>query len=96
MEITAINVNNLFVEGLWRFKTCGTLTQTRNGEAYRIDEPVLTKIQNPTERVLFYGKRDANPIFHLMESIWMLAGRNDVAFLQQFNSKIGQFSDDGE
>jgi len=96
MEITAINVNNLFVEGLWRFKTCGVLTQTRNGEAYRIDEPVLTKIQNPTERVLFYGKRDANPIFHLMESIWMLAGRNDVAFLQQFNSKIGQFSDDGE
>jgi thymidylate synthase len=95
MEIAAINVNDLFVEGLWRFKTCGVLNQTRNGEVYRIDEPVLTKIQNPTERVLFHGGRDANPIFHLMESIWILAGRNDVAFLQNFNSNIGQFSDDG-
>lgn len=96
MEISAINVNQLFVETLWRFKTCGVLTQTRNGEAYRIEEPVLTKIVNPCDRVLFYERRDANPIFHLMESIWMLAGRDDVAFLQQFNSKIGQFSDDGE
>jgi thymidylate synthase len=96
MEITAINVNTLFEDALWRFKTSGVKTTTRNGEAYCIDEPVLTKITEPTERVLFYGRRDANPIFHLMESIWMLAGRRDVAFLEQFNSKIGQFSDDGE
>jgi len=96
MEIAAINVNQLFVEALWRFKTSSVLTQTRNGEAYRIEEPVLTKITNPCERVLFYDRRDANPIFHLMESIWMLAGRDDVAFLEQFNSNIGQFSDDGE
>jgi hypothetical protein len=31
-----------------------------------------------------------------MESIWMLAGRRDVQFLQHFNSTIGQFSDDGK
>jgi len=96
MEIKAINVNELFTDMLWRFKTSGIEVQTRNGPAIRIDEPVLTTIIEPTERVLFFDKRDANPIFHLMESIWMLAGRNDVAFLEQFNSTIKQFSDDGE
>ena len=95
MEITAINVNQLFEDGLWRFKTSAVKDASRNGEVYRIPEVVLTKILEPRERVLFYGRRDANPIFHLLESIWMLAGRRDVAFLEQFNSRIGQFSDDG-
>ena len=95
MEINAINVNELFTDTLWRFKVAGKLVETRNGKAYRINEPVLTIIQEPTERVLFFQERDANPIFHLMESIWMLAGRDDVLFLKQFNSTIGQFSDDG-
>jgi len=95
MEITAINVNQLFEDGLWRFKTSAVKDASRNGEVYRIPEVVLTKILEPRERVLFYGRRDANPIFHLLESIWMLAGRRDVEFLEQFNSRIGQFSDDG-
>jgi hypothetical protein len=30
-----------------------------------------------------------------MEALWMLAGRNDVEFPQIFNSKFGQYSDDG-
>ena len=95
MEITAINVNQLFTEGLWRMRTSGVETETRNGPALYIPEPVMTTILEPTERVLFYGRRDCNPIFHLMESIWMLAGRNDVEFLKNFNSKIDQYSDDG-
>ena len=96
MEIKCININELFSDMLYRFKYSGIKVNTRNGPAIRIDEPVLTTIIEPTERVLFFSERDANPIFHLMESIWMLAGRNDVAFLEQFNSTIGQFSDDGE
>jgi hypothetical protein len=56
---------------------------------------VTTVYTRPTERVLFHEGRDANPIFHLMESVWMLAGRKDVAFLTQFNSRMGDFSDDG-
>jgi hypothetical protein len=96
MEIVTRNVNTLFSTALWRLKTSGVQTQTRNGPALYIPEPVLTTVLEPTERVLFYGRRNPNPIFHLMESIWMLAGRDDVKFLRQFNSRIGQFSDDGE
>jgi hypothetical protein len=96
MEIQVRNANEMFEEMFWRFKSSGVKAESRNGPVIRIPEPVLTRMRHPAERVLFHGGRDANPVFHLMESIWMLAGRRDVAFLQQFNSKIGQYSDDGE
>lgn len=96
MDIIAHNANRLFSEMFWRFKVSGVPVETRNGPALRIPEPVLTTVRNPTERVLFHPGRDANPVFHLMESIWMLAGRRDVAFPTQFNSTFGQYSDDGE
>ena len=95
MEIITHNANTLFSDMFWRFRTSGVPTETRNGPALRIDEPVLTTVLNPMERVLFHEKRDCNPVFHLLESIWMLAGRRDVKFLAQFNSKISQYSDDG-
>jgi len=96
VEITTRNANTLFEDMFWKFKTSGVPADSRNGPVIRIVEPVFTTIANPMERVLFHGERDANPVFHLMESIWMLAGRRDVGFVQQFNSKIGQYSDDGE
>jgi hypothetical protein len=97
MEIQVRNVNHAFSEIFWKMKTMGLKPeQTRNGLAYVIAEPVITTYRYPQERVLFHTGRDANPIFHLMESIWMLAGRRDVQFLQHFNSTIGQFSDDGK
>jgi thymidylate synthase len=60
-------------------------------------EPVIITYTHPQERVLFNRARDANPFFHLYEAIWMLAGRNDVAPLAYFNSKIADIaSDDGK
>lgn len=97
MEITVRNVNQAFSDIFWRLKTAKLEPEmTRNGPALVFNEPVITTYIRPVERVLFHNGRDANPIFHLMESIWMLAGRRDVAFLKNFNSTIGQFSDDGK
>lgn len=56
----------------------------------------ITDYSHPLERVLFSAVRDANPFFHLMEALWIMDGRDDVAFLNQFNSNIGTFSDDGK
>ena len=58
-------------------------------------EPVLTIFERPRERVLFSEVRDANPFFHFFEALWMLAGRNDVWFVEQFNRRMKEFSDDG-
>lgn len=96
MELIVRNVNHAFSEIFWQLK-CLKLepVQTRNGPAITIPEPVTTTYRRPEERVLFNLDRDCNPVFHLMESIWMLAGRNDVAFLSQFNGNMVNFSDDG-
>lgn len=69
---------------------------SRNGKVYRANTPVTTIYKKPTERVLFWPERDANPYFHFMEGLWMLAGRNDVAWISQFNRSFEQFSDNGK
>lgn len=96
MEINVRNANDMLSEALTRVKVSGRKGNSRNGPVVYIDEPVLTTVRNPTERVLFLPERDANPIFHVMESLWMLAGRRDVEFLDNFNSQLKQYSDDGE
>jgi hypothetical protein len=45
---------------------------------------------------MFWAERNANPFFHFMESLWMIAGRKDVKWISQFNKSFGQFSDDGK
>jgi thymidylate synthase len=55
----------------------------------------MVQYEHPCERVLFNAARDCNPFFHLYESLWMLAGRRDVAPLAWYNSKMTEFSDDG-
>jgi thymidylate synthase len=68
---------------------------SRNGDVLVIDEPVLVTYAHPRERVLFNAARDANPFFHLYESLWMLAGRNDVAPLAYYCKQFKEYSDDG-
>jgi len=58
-------------------------------------EPVATVYRNPRERVLFNRARDANPFFHLFESMWILAGRDDVEWISKFNTNIADFSEHG-
>ena len=89
MDLRARNVNHMLEDALWRMRASGLPVNTRNGQALVIPEPVIMTYECPWERVLFSPVRDANPIFHLMESIWILAGRGDVGFVQNFNSKIG-------
>lgn len=72
-----------------------TKCQSRNGPVLMLDEPVMVTYERPRERVLFNSARDCNPFFHLYEALWMLAGRNDVASLAYYTSKMAQFSDDG-
>lgn len=73
-----------------------TRTSSRNGPVVQALEPVILTYLEPRQRVLFNQARDANPFFHMMEALWMLQGRNDLAPLQYYVSTFGQFSDDGK
>lgn len=90
------NVNDALREALWWLKSAGVQETSRNGPVLVAPGPVLTTYNAPLERVLFDPVRDANPFFHFFESLWMLAGRNDVEFVSRFNQRMKTFSDDGE
>lgn len=92
--LTATNVNDAFEGALYLMKAIGVKENSRNGEVMAAPYPVATTYKKPTQRMLFSPKRDANPFFHIMEGIWMLAGFEDVEFPARFASNILNFSDD--
>lgn len=74
----------------------GVKSDSRNGPVLVCPEPVSIHYEKPEERVVFWAQRDANPFFHLLESVWMLAGRRDVKFVADIVSNMKSFSDDGK
>jgi len=86
-------------EGLGRvmrvLRENGITTTSRNGPVIRFPEPVALQYSNPRRRILDNPIRDANPFFHMFETLWMLAGLNTVAPLELYNSGMKQYSDDG-
>jgi thymidylate synthase len=93
--IQARNVNDAYAQALRYLYVEGIEESSRNGPVLVAPGPVTTVYSHPCERVLFSSKRDANPFFHFFEALWMLAGRNDLDFPQQFNKRFGEYSDDG-
>jgi thymidylate synthase len=73
----------------------GVEEMTRNGPALAMPGPVALTHYVPWYRVLFDPKRDANPFFHYMEAVWMLAGSENVDFPAHFAKNIRNYSDDG-
>jgi thymidylate synthase len=89
------NVGYALASGLRYLDEHGIKEKSRNGPVTVAPGPVVTVTERPMERVLFSVLRDANPFFHLFESLWMLAGSNDLEWLSQFNKRMANFSDDG-
>ena len=96
--INARNVNDALLLGIDLFNddTNYRVQESRNGTTYEALEPVTTVYSNPCERVCLLKARDANPFFHYIESLWMLAGRKDLKPLTYFVKSMEDFSDDGE
>ena len=93
--INVRNVHEALPVGIELLKKEGIKRESRNGPVLVYPGPVTTVYRNPCERVIFWPERDANPFFHLYESLWMLGGRNDIAPLVKFAKQIASYSDDG-
>ncbi|TXH54317.1 MAG: hypothetical protein E6Q97_11205 [Desulfurellales bacterium] len=91
----AESVGEALSKGLHALRVRGIRQPSRVGDVLVHPHPVLTVYENPLNRVLNDPLRDANPFFHVMESLWMLAGRNDLPWLAQFNKRIASYSDNG-
>lgn len=89
------NAHEALPEALYQLRTCGVERPSRNGPVLMFPTPLTTLYRRPTERVVFWPQRDANPFFHFFEALWMLSGREDVEFPTRFNSRFATYSDDG-
>jgi thymidylate synthase len=96
ITITVPNVHCALPLGLYALYKYGMLEDSRNGSVLVAPIPITTFYTKPYQRVVFWQERDANPYFHFFESLWMLAGREDVAYPASFAKQIAQYSDDNE
>lgn len=99
MHLKYKNVNDAFVcivDGIRTGYIPVTVEASRNGEVIQVNEPLTVTYEKPKERVLFSESRDANCFLHLYESLWMLAGRNDLEPLLYYSKQFKEYSDDGE
>lgn len=93
--IQARTVSEALAQGLHSIRVFGIKKPSRVGDVLVSPRPIMTQYNDPTNRVLFSPVRDANPFFHVMEALWMLAGRNDLPWLTRFNKRFAEYSDDG-
>jgi thymidylate synthase len=68
---------------------------SRNGDTKEILN-FKTELTNPYKRCVGNNERGVNIFFLLAEAIWIFRGRKDVQFLEIFNSKMKDYSDDGK
>lgn len=87
------NFCEAYYEMIWKMKVMGVSNDTRNGPVLSIPEPIGITIKNPEQRVIFDEVRDANPFFHLLEAVWMLAGEQNVEWLSNFNKRMEGFAE---
>lgn len=95
VEIHAWSADDAYVNALNKLKIFGTTQPSRNGPVVSITEPVELTLHDPTRRVMFNAQRNANPFFHVMEFVWMMAGEESVYWLAQFNKRMYEYADDG-
>jgi thymidylate synthase len=75
---------------------CQLPWQNSRGGKVRELLDVKTVITNPYRRCVGGYGRNINVFFLLAEAMWIAAGRKDVEFLTIFNSRMADFSDNGE
>lgn len=94
--ITTFNVRT--ADDLWQQLTDVFATRrgvsrqpSRAGETHELLH-VGISIEEPTQRWMAIRNPPINLAFALAEVVWILAGRNDSAFLNYFNSKLPEFA----
>lgn len=78
-----------------RILDIGDEVGSRNG---RVKELLNTQIvlKDPQRREILSPNRKANVFAQIAETMWVLAGRNDIEWLSAYLPRAADFSDDGE
>lgn len=96
MEFIARNYNQLSAQVYRALLADGRSASSRNGDVLRLPGVTTLIVSRPWERVNTDPLRDANPFFHLMEAMCMLAPLNDAELIAHFAKNMLSYSDDGK
>jgi thymidylate synthase len=89
------NATSAFIDLLDALLRSGDVVVVRGQEIKELRSRLIT-IQLPTERVYVIPNRRNNIFGTIAEAVWVIAGRNDVAFLERYLERAREFSDDGK
>jgi hypothetical protein len=92
-EILANSAPAAYAEALWKMPHWVHEEQSRNGPVLTCLQPTMLTILRPEQRVIFDPIRRANPYFHVMEFIWMMAGDNSTEWISQFNKGFRNYAE---
>lgn len=92
--ITAKNFNQAYPELIERAMAVGQEVPSRLGPTFEL-HPAVIEVAEPREHLVTSIGRPVNVAFALAEVIWILTGSREVAMLEAYNSRISQYSDDG-
>lgn len=92
-EISGWSAPKVYEEALFKVPLWVKEQNSRNGPVLRVPDPVMLTLLDPQRRVLFDSIRKANPYFHVMEFIWMMAGDNSTRWISQFNKGFKNYAE---
>lgn len=78
-----------------RVLTEGHLTDSRNGRTRELTMQHIT-LTDPGEFYITTAGRKASLPAQIAETMWLLAGRNDIEWLSHYLPRAAEFSDDGQ
>lgn len=89
-----INTTNAFYSGLTQILREGSTITVRGHEVKEL-RPHLVQVERPLERVYVIPQRNSNIFACIAETLWVVAGRDDLEFLAHYLPRALDFSDDG-
>lgn len=95
MEIINSTADMLYRNALRVVIEQGQMTHPRGFDCLELSPCHLT-LTDPTSNIVTHPMRKINKAFAAAEFFWIIQGRNDVEFLDPYNSKIKAFSDNGK
>lgn len=88
------NATHAFVENLRELLVRGSRIRVRGQDTLELQNRVI-RLEYPLERCTITPGRRNNIFATIAETMWVLAGRNDIPFLALYLPRAKEFSDDG-
>lgn len=89
------NAQSAFLSQAAEILSRGQDVDVRGSLTREVRQATIT-LRRPLERCVVVPGRNNNPFAAIYETLWVIAGRNDIADLSEYLPRASEFSDDGD